>query len=105
MIRLTVESFYYLQNTEARSYEDLLYQCDSTLSGVESFRVVATIYRLISDDAKSVLVLEGTSIESLKEQFVSQYQKFCSEHGFKERCRLLLDLFRLQIVFAGINYY
>jgi hypothetical protein len=44
------------------------------------------------------------SLASLQEQFVSKYDEFLTETDFVKRCRLLLDLFKLQIVFAGFVY-
>ena len=38
------------------------------------------------------------------EKFKSTFQTFELEENFEEKCRLLLDLFKLQIVFAGISY-
>jgi hypothetical protein len=43
-----------------------------------------------------------TSLWALKELYDSIYQKFVSETEFETKCRALLDLFKLQIVFAGI---
>ena len=38
------------------------------------------------------------------EEFRSMFKKFELEENFEEKCRLLLDLFKLQIVFAGMSY-
>jgi hypothetical protein len=32
------------------------------------------------------------------------FNSFTKEVNFESKCRLLLDLFKLQIVFAGISY-
>jgi hypothetical protein len=40
----------------------------------------------------------------VKEEFIPRFQKFLGEVNFDERCKLLLDLYRLQIVFAGLTY-
>jgi hypothetical protein len=45
-----------------------------------------------------------SSRESFKTQFVSVFNKFTEEVNFESKCRLLLDLFKLQMVFVGISY-
>ena len=45
-----------------------------------------------------------SSMTSLEEVFNSKYRKFSGETDFREQCKLLLDLFKLQIVFAGMSY-
>jgi hypothetical protein len=44
------------------------------------------------------------STMSLKKQFLSWFHEFEIETSFEKKCRLLLDLFKLQIVFAGVLY-
>ena len=44
------------------------------------------------------------SRESFQMQFISMFGKFREEVNFENKYRLLLDLFKLQIVFAGISY-
>lgn len=36
-----------------------------------------------------------------KDEFMSRYHTFLAQTDFETKCRLLLDLFKLQIVFAG----
>jgi hypothetical protein len=45
-----------------------------------------------------------SSRESFKTQFVSMFKEFTEEVNFENKCRLLLDLFKLQIIFVGISY-
>ena len=45
-----------------------------------------------------------SSRESFRAQFVSMFTKFTEELNFESKCRLLLDLFKLQMVFVGISY-
>ena len=40
-------------------------------------------------------------MQSLRDRFLSLYPEFVAETKFENKCRLLLDLFKLQIVFAG----
>jgi hypothetical protein len=45
-----------------------------------------------------------SSRESFKTQFISMFNEFTKEANFENKCRLLLDLFKLQMVFASISY-
>jgi hypothetical protein len=45
-----------------------------------------------------------TSWESFKARFISMFDEFTAEVNFENKRRLLLDLFKLQIVFAGVSY-
>lgn len=107
VIRLAVETFYYLQRADVNDPQygiDLRHQCESTFSGIESFSSVARIYKVIGDRSTGLLSPQVPSLTKLKEQFSSLYDEFCHEATFEERCLLLLDLFRLQLVFAAMNY-
>ena len=84
---------------------DLGYVCESILSGVDSFWDLSTTYRrsVGSTDSKVAWGMMS-SRESFKTQFVSMFNKFTEEANFESKCRLLLDLFKLQVVFVGISY-
>jgi hypothetical protein len=99
-----VEFYYYLPDADMNDDTDLIYQCENTLGAADSFIAVAAIYRLIGDKAKSAIAEEVISSASLKESYTSKYHEFSTGVSFEERCRLLLDLFRLRIIFAGMNF-
>ena len=84
---------------------DLDYTCRSIRSGVPSFCLLSDRYRLM-DSAAGSRVEWGMipSRESFQMQFISMFGKFTEEVNFENKYRLLLDLFKLQIVFAGISY-
>ncbi len=81
-----------------------LIRCDSVFSGVDSFGLVSAAYRVLPGAGQTTITWDGKSVDSLKEEFVSKYSEFSDETNFEKRCRLLLDLFKLQIVFAGLSY-
>jgi hypothetical protein len=84
---------------------DLAYACESILSGVDSFWDLSTTYRrLVGPTDSKVEWGMISSRESFKTQFVSVFNKFTEEVNFESKCRLLLDLFKLQMVFVGISY-
>ena len=84
---------------------DLEYACESIRSGVDSFCILSRAYRML-DSATDSRVEWGTisSRESFRNQFISTFNRFTGEENFDSKCRLLLDLFKLQIVFAGISF-
>jgi hypothetical protein len=92
-------------STDPFNKYDLAYACESIRSGVDSFCRLSASYRLL-DSATSSRVEWNmiSSRDSFKTQFVSMFNKFTEEVNFENRCRLLLDLFKLQIVFAGVSY-
>jgi hypothetical protein len=106
VIRLTVEFFYHLQRVDidSPSAKDFRYQDDSAFSGIESFVSLCQAYRTTKGETRSTLPQRVMSRSTLKQEFIVMYGKFTSEANFERKCRLLLDLFKLQIVFAGLTY-
>jgi len=106
LIRLTIEFFHYLQGEDLSPLveDQVNYVCESVFSGVDSFCAVSIACRVMSGARDSKLSQGIWSIESLKEEFISLYREFPSETDFEKRCGLPLDLFKLQIVFAGLSY-
>jgi hypothetical protein len=45
-----------------------------------------------------------SSRESFKEKFIAMFDEFTQEVNFENKCRLLLDLFKLQMAFAAVSY-
>ncbi len=84
---------------------DLEYTCGSIRSGVPSFCLLSVRYRVM-DNATDSRVEWGmiSSRELFKKHFISMFNNFIEEVNFVSKCRLLLDLFKLQIVFAGISF-
>jgi len=82
----------------------LEYMCESVFAGIDSFMLVTHAYSVVSGTSHSTIDLESISLPSLKEQFGSVFSEFVREAIFEKKCRLLLDLLKLQIVFAGISY-
>ena len=57
-----------------------------------------------SADSASKVEWGIISAASLKEHYISMFQNFITEKNFENKCRILLDLFKMQIVFAGMLY-
>jgi len=43
-------------------------------------------------------------VATIQDEFKVRFEKFEREQAFEERCRLLLDMFKLQLVFAAVSY-
>ncbi len=106
VIRLTVEFFQCLQRVDIDSVNDhsLQYWGESIFSGIDSFTSLSQAYRMTMGATRSTLPQRVTSRAALKEEFTAMYREFAGETNFEKRCRLLLDLFKLQIIFVGMTY-
>jgi hypothetical protein len=84
---------------------DLEYECESIRSGIDSFCSLNSTYRILVGATNSRIEWGMIfSRESFNKQYVSMFKEFIEETNFEFKCRLLLDLFKLQIIFAGVSY-
>jgi hypothetical protein len=91
-------------STDPFNKYDLGYTCQSILPAVDSFCTLNSAYSKLDDAVSSKIEWHMISSRELfKATFVSMFKKFTEEGNFESKCRLLLDLFKLQIVFAGIS--
>ncbi len=123
LIRLTVEFYVYLHHGnsglrdpvehyqhradgggQSSDLDELKYRIGSIFSGIESFCRVNAAYSVLVGATSSKVEWDVTSMASLNNKFVSMFDDFNREENFEYKCRLLLDLFKLQIVFAGVFY-
>ncbi len=103
VVRLTVEFHSYLHLSCGHLF-CLEYACESIFSGVDSYRSTTHAYKVLVGATESRIVWNAISIPLLPEQFAAMFDEFDGETNFENKCRLLLDLFKLQIVFAGVSY-
>jgi hypothetical protein len=100
VIRLTVE---FRQRLEANEITN--YVSESVFSGMDSFVSLVHAYGVLAGaEAHSHLQWKAASVTSLRREFRSLYSAFLAETTFEKRCRLLLDLFKLQIALAAMTY-
>jgi hypothetical protein len=100
VIRLTVEFQTHLEDNNISNYV-----CESVFSGVDAFESLVHAYRVLAGaETRSQLRWDAVSVSSLKDEFRSLYPTFVSEKRFEPRCRLLLELFKLQISLSAISY-
>ena len=106
LVRLTVEFDYYLRhtNTDLRNTFEMEYRIASIRSGMDSFVSFSDAYRVMVVAIPSQINWTAVTVSSLKGRFLEMFDQFVAEPQFERRFRLLLDLFKLQIVFAGMFY-
>lgn len=111
LIRLTIEFHYYLRSKRPVSPDQERfisnYVCDSVLGGIDCFRWVAVRYQGLIGAIHTKCgwdSMSSISPTSFNEKFFAMFEEFTAESNFEKKCCLLLDLFKLQIVFSGISY-
>lgn len=82
----------------------LKYTVETVFNAVESFVSVNSAYRVLSGAVGSRIDWDAISVSSFYEQYTSRFREFVTEPVFENQCRLLLDLFKLELVFAGFSY-
>lgn len=110
LIRVTVEFHHYLRSASPwpqfpdDPHHDMTYTIDKILFNINSFRIVLHSYGVLFGATPSRIDWSAVAVHSVKDRFLSLYPQFVAEIDFGNKCRLLLDLFKLQIVFAGAFY-
>jgi hypothetical protein len=106
VVRLTVEFFHSLQKPvlDTADPEDLRYVDESVISGIDSFMSLCQAYRYTLGESRSTLPQSIVSMKALAESFIAVYRQFAQEKNFEKKCRLLIYLFKLQIIFVGLTY-
>ena len=103
VIRLTVEFSYYLKAACAHA-SCTTYVSESIFSGIESYCVLTRAYSVLVGATESKIEWSAVSSTSISGQFASVFDAFDRESSFEHKCRLLLDLFKIQIVWAAMFY-
>jgi hypothetical protein len=107
LVYLTVNFYDYLNSTPPwpefpdDPFRDMGYVTESILIHVDEFRRTVHSYGILVGAMGSTIDWNAVNIRSIKDEFVSAYHAFEQETNFEKKCRLLLDLVKLQIVFAG----
>lgn len=106
LITVTGKFFNYLQTSTANLQSDLelRYTMETVFNGVDSFCSVSAAYRILVGATSSTISWDEVSVPTFNEQFTSKFHEFTAESKFEKQCRLLLDLFKLEIVLAGLLY-
>ena len=110
LIRVTVEFHDYLTSAPPwpqfpdDPFHDMTYMIDKILFNIDSFRIVLRTYGVLVGSTKSRIDWSAVGMQSLRDRFLYLYPEFVAETKFENKRRLLRDLFKLQIVFAGAFY-
>jgi hypothetical protein len=96
-----------LQSASADPFNkyDLDFVCQSVRSGVNSFCTLSGSYKMLKGAIESNADWSTiSSMQAFKTNFAAMFREFVQETHFERKCRLVLDMFKLQIVFAGVSY-
>jgi hypothetical protein len=110
LVYLTVNFYEYLSSHPPwpefpdDPFRDMSYVTESILIHVDSFRRTVHSYGILVGSTGSTIDWNAINIRSLKDEFFAVYHAFITQTNFESKCRLLLDLVKLQIVFAGAFY-
>ncbi len=104
LIRITVQFYDHLKSARSCEQAEMQYTASRAFFHVDSFLTVIHTYGILFGSRTSTIDWDAIRIGSLREVFVAVYDAFVAETRFEEKCRLLLDLVKLQIVFAGAYY-
>jgi hypothetical protein len=110
LISVTVRFQRYLQSapvfpaTFTDGFDEMIYAIDSILFHIDSFRNIVHAYGPLFGAKQSRLDRDAITVASLKEQFLSTCSQFLAETKFEDKCRLLLDSYKLQLLFAAVFY-
>lgn len=109
LIRLAVEFYDYLMSIPpwpkfADPFHERTYVIESLLYNVDSFHKIVHLYGILVGSIQSTINWNEFEIHSLKDKYALVYGTFVKELVFETKCRLLLDLIKLQVVFAGLYY-
>jgi hypothetical protein len=107
LVRLTMEFRQYLQR-ESVEMADIHYSnqyvSESIFSGLDSFRSVTHAYQVLVGARDSAIDWSAISKSSIERKFLSTFESFEQAQIFEDKCRILLDLFKLQLAFEAILY-
>src|SRR5678809_259530 len=104
LVRLTVEFHDFLTSTPPwpafpdDPFHNMTYTVDRVLFNIDSFRAVVHSYGILIGSTHSTIDWNPINIRSVKDAFVSVYQAFVAQTDFNNKCRLLLDLVKLDCV-------
>lgn len=110
LIRLAVDFQHFLNGIPPWPHvpddpvHNMHYKLDSVFVNIDSFHNVLRTYCILVGATTTTIDWASLRIASLKDTFLAVYQSFLTAPGFETKCRLLLDLMKLQIVFAGAWY-
>lgn len=110
LIRVAVEFNDYLQSIRPwphfpdDPFNNMTYMVDTILIHVDSFGDMVHLYGILRGSASSTVNWDAVTAGSIKKEFLTLYDEFLVQRDFLRKFRILLDLYKLQIVYAGIFF-
>jgi hypothetical protein len=109
IVRLAVEFKIYIEHTDvdAPDRNHLEYACETIFSGLDSFTTLLQAYNSLVGGIEGTVTwdtVNTSSLRTFKDHFLSAFNKFDGEPVFELKCQFLLDLYKLQLIFAGFMY-
>jgi len=92
---------FYLEQPHLFDDFELKYAINTILNAVEFFLRVDHAYSALANSIESSVDWDEISRANLEKNFIVKFSEFQAESVFERKCRILLDLFRLQLVFAA----
>jgi hypothetical protein len=87
------------------SFHNMTYVAESIFWNVNSFIYLSrNSYGIMTGRTRSVIDWDAVTAHSIKDRYLSMYQEFIGEADFLKKYRVLLDLYKLQLVYAGMFY-
>jgi len=104
--RIAVEVYAWLKvtSTDSLNPNEAEYHCETIFSGIDFFMRTCGNYAALKDTVPSQIHWGALSVSSLSSLIIATYDNFDAENVFFKKCRLLLDLYRMELVFASIVY-
>lgn len=104
LVRLSAEFALYVDLADPDG-EETAYVCESIFSGVDSFDfMVRCVQEILSDGRTSQVAVPVESIGALFGQFRNLDARLPTLEYFPDILRVVLDMFKLQLVFAGLVF-
>jgi hypothetical protein len=110
LIRVTVEFRGYLLSTPPwphfpdNPFDNMTYMLDKIIWHGDWFHDMVCVYGILVGATRTKLDWSTITAQTLKDRFLSLYDEFVAQRNFQKKLRLLLDLYKLQIVYAGMFY-
>ena len=104
LTRIAVEFYYrYLNDLYSADTEIVRYAAESVFACVDTFVSLNSSFTMSATKA-GASHWEIVPPASLREHFIETYRSFENETEFLNRCGLLLDLFRLELILSTLAY-
>jgi hypothetical protein len=85
-------------------FHNMKYEVSGLLCHVNTFLSLVQLYGILTGSKRSTVDWTTVTTVSVKDRYLFAYQEFIDETHFVKKLRLLLDLYKLQLVFAGMFY-